>query len=102
MTDRRSFFKSLALLIGAASVSPMIFLPKFEPVKWKFTAEWYRFDGMGRKVPFDPLDAANHPAFYGFIDSEVIVRDESFWQAYERLASANLPKIGIDFSRVPR
>lgn len=35
MTDRRSFFKSLALLATGASLSPHIFIPKFEPVKWK-------------------------------------------------------------------
>lgn len=35
MIDRRSFFKSFAALIGAASLSPQIFIPKFEPVKWK-------------------------------------------------------------------
>lgn len=33
--DRRGFFKSLALMAGAVSVSPTIFIPKFEPVKWK-------------------------------------------------------------------
>jgi hypothetical protein len=33
--NRRGFFKSLALLAGAASVSPQIFIPKFEPVRWK-------------------------------------------------------------------
>lgn len=34
-TTRRSFFRSLGLLAGAASVSPTIFIPKFEPVRWK-------------------------------------------------------------------
>lgn len=33
--DRRSFFKSIAVLAGAASLSPSIFIPKFEPVRWK-------------------------------------------------------------------
>lgn len=33
--QRRSFFKSLAVMAGAASASPLIFIPKFEPVKWK-------------------------------------------------------------------
>lgn len=33
--NRRGFFKSLALIGAAASVSPHIFIPKFEPVKWK-------------------------------------------------------------------
>jgi hypothetical protein len=32
---RRNFFRSLALLAGATSVCPNIFIPKFEPVKWK-------------------------------------------------------------------
>lgn len=35
MTSRRSFFRSLGLLAGAASVSPLVFVPKFEPVRWK-------------------------------------------------------------------
>lgn len=33
--NRRGFFKSLGFLAGAASVSPNIFIPKFEPVRWK-------------------------------------------------------------------
>lgn len=32
--NRRSFFKSLALL-GAAASAPAIFIPKLEPVRWK-------------------------------------------------------------------
>lgn len=48
---RRNFFHSLALLAGAASISPQIFIPKFEPVIWKSTTpldiavEWnaYKF-----------------------------------------------------------
>lgn len=35
MNNRRSFFKSLALLGAAAASCPGIFIPKFEPVKWK-------------------------------------------------------------------
>ncbi len=35
--DACGFFKSLALMAGAASISPQIFIPKFEPVKWKVT-----------------------------------------------------------------
>lgn len=44
MSNRRNFFKSLAMLAGAASISPQIFIPKFEPVKWKvsrFTTFFY-------------------------------------------------------------
>ena len=33
--NRRKFFNSFGVLIGAASLSPSIFIPKFEPVKWK-------------------------------------------------------------------
>lgn len=33
--NRRHFFKSLATVAGAASVSPLIFIPKFEPVRWR-------------------------------------------------------------------
>jgi len=35
MNNRRSFFKSLALISGAAVGCPGIFIPKFEPVRWK-------------------------------------------------------------------
>jgi len=35
MTSRRSFFKSLGLIAGAISASPLVFVPKFEPVRWK-------------------------------------------------------------------
>lgn len=33
--NQRSFFKSLVLIGAAASLSPQIFIPKFEPVRWK-------------------------------------------------------------------
>jgi hypothetical protein len=33
--NRRSFFRSLALLSSAAVAAPNIFLPKFEPVRWR-------------------------------------------------------------------
>lgn len=35
MNSRRSFFKSLAMLGASAVGAPGIFIPKFEPVKWK-------------------------------------------------------------------
>lgn len=36
--NRRYFFKSLATVAGATSVAPLIFIPKFEPVRWKRSA----------------------------------------------------------------
>ena len=42
--NRRSFFSSLAAFAGAASLSPNIFIPKFEPVKWKVRT-WRRNPG---------------------------------------------------------
>jgi hypothetical protein len=33
--NRRGFFKSFGVLAAAASLSPTIFIPKFEPVRWK-------------------------------------------------------------------
>lgn len=33
--NRRDFFNTIARVAAAASVSPTIFIPKFEPVKWK-------------------------------------------------------------------
>jgi len=35
VTNRRSFFRSLALIGSAAAGCPGLFIPKFEPVKWK-------------------------------------------------------------------
>src|SRR5262245_59537421 len=35
MSDRRSFFRSLALIGAGAATCPGIFIPKFEPVRWK-------------------------------------------------------------------
>jgi len=43
MTTRRSFFRSIAALTGAASVSPLIFLPKFEPVRCR-NVHRFQFD----------------------------------------------------------
>jgi len=36
----RNFFKSI-VFTSAASVSPQIFIPKFEPVRWKPMLVWY-------------------------------------------------------------
>lgn len=33
--NRRSFFNKFGVLIGAASLSPTIFIPRFEAVRWK-------------------------------------------------------------------
>jgi hypothetical protein len=33
--NRRGFFTRLGVLVGAASLSPTIFVPKFEAVRWK-------------------------------------------------------------------
>lgn len=42
--NRRTFFNSIARVAAAASLSPNIFIPKFEPVKWKVTRPgYYRF-----------------------------------------------------------
>ncbi len=35
MNNRRSFFKSLSLIGSAAIGCPGIFIPKFEPIRWK-------------------------------------------------------------------
>lgn len=32
---RRGFFKTLAGIVGGLAVSPMVFIPKFEPIPWK-------------------------------------------------------------------
>jgi len=46
MTTRRSFFKSLALIGSAAAGCPGIFIPKFEPVRWK---------SISRIIPITPF-----------------------------------------------
>lgn len=38
--NRRSFFKSLAVLATGAVIAPQIFIPKLEPVRWKGTMTW--------------------------------------------------------------
>lgn len=58
VNNRRSFFKSLALLASGAAVAPGIFVPKFEPVRWKVTPS-YTFDppnyfGKWRWVLYEP------------------------------------------------
>lgn len=42
---RRNFFRSLALIAGASSVCPNIFIPKFEPVKWKVLPRGFFYQG---------------------------------------------------------
>lgn len=59
--NRRNFFQSLAALAGAASVSPLIFLPKFDPVRWKALGP------SGLLVP----NPAYHNAVYEFIRDDV-------------------------------
>lgn len=40
MKDRRSFFKSLAMIGAAAVGCPGIFIPKPEPVRWILNPQW--------------------------------------------------------------
>ena len=48
--NRRSFFNTIARVAAAASLSPTIFIPKFEPVKWKvIRASWVV------TYPFEPM-----------------------------------------------
>jgi hypothetical protein len=55
--NRRGFFKSLALIASAASLSPTIFIPKFEPVRWRrslvqpYEFVWFKsFESFGHSV----------------------------------------------------
>ena len=53
--NTRHFFKSLALLAAGAAVSPGIFIPKFEPVRWKVTRaipnpDWVNAEGEYRII----------------------------------------------------
>lgn len=61
--NRRTFFKSLAMLGAAAAGCPGIFVPKFEPIRWKITkpdalnwrdfgGKWTFIMGDGVLVPF--------------------------------------------------
>lgn len=41
MISKRAFFSRLGLVVGAASLSPTIFVPKFEAVHWKVSVpQW--------------------------------------------------------------
>jgi len=72
--NRRSFFQSLAT-IGAACSAPGIFLPKFEPVRWKVFRParavvnplWinapYEICFTGIPLVIEPLILANAPRF---------------------------------------
>lgn len=51
--NRRGFFRSLVLLAGAASVSPTIFIPKFEPVKWKVASPAYWLNPEWVRAPYE-------------------------------------------------
>lgn len=74
MNNRRSFFKSLALL-GAAAGCPGLFLPKLEPVRWKITrATPYDYDALQQSFKnrdfagtwkwFGPLVIVDAPTVY--------------------------------------
>lgn len=55
--NQRSFFKSLALIGAAASVSPQIFLPRFEPVRWRAPILFKREPGLEYKVFYFDMPA---------------------------------------------
>jgi hypothetical protein len=44
--NRRKFFNALAALAGAISLSPNIFVPKFEPVHWKVLTPQQKDEGF--------------------------------------------------------
>jgi len=59
--NRRGFFTRLGLLAGAASVSPTIFLPRFEAVHWKVVRP-VMMGILGQEVYWMPFSARE---FYG-------------------------------------
>jgi hypothetical protein len=69
--SRRSFFKSLALLGAAAVGCPGIFIPKFEPVKWKAVAP------VGRGFFMVEYKYAIRPMGREFTRMLLYVRDET-------------------------
>ena len=74
MNTRRNFFRSLAALAGAASISPQIFIPKFEPVRWKVAALDLPFSRVHRDVVIcDP----NAPPPYLYVWG---VKEWRFWE----------------------
>jgi len=73
MATRRSFFKSLALLGAAAVGCPGIFIPKFEPVRWKVQTPHNARDFFGK---------------WNFVMGDITVREmtEEEKVIYERLS----------------
>jgi hypothetical protein len=66
---RRNFFNSLAAFAGVASLSPQVFIPKFEPVQWKVilpNTQWIVAQWVG-------------PTPEVFEPREYFLREEYFW-----------------------
>jgi hypothetical protein len=64
--NRRSFFSSVGALIGAASLSPNIFIPKLDPVKWK----------VGKRITNPEWFAAQYECY--FIDAPPVYDERIF------------------------
>lgn len=92
MTNRRSFFKSLALLGAAAAGCPGVFVPKFEPVKWK------RTPSLGRElyVPNPEYYTAQYEIYYitqpGLFDGRILV---------DRAGKPNIEPYPVRFNTSP-
>lgn len=69
--NRRSFFKSLALIAGAAAAAPQVFVPKFEPVHWRvikpepYKSFYYEINPEWIAAPYEMafVSALNSPNF---------------------------------------
>ena len=78
---RRSFFKSLAMLGAAAAGCPGIFVPKFEPVRWKVVnALNPAYTDCQHTMIVNTYYVDRN--FYG--TWKWILNDEGFWVNYEK------------------
>ena len=81
--NRRGFFSRLALVATAASVSPHIFIPKFDPVRWKVAR-------AAPEIVFNPADYAGKWVFES--DSALEFRSELNWFYTHIYGSKSFPK----------
>ena len=81
--NKRNFFRSLALIAGAASISPQIFIPIFEPVRWKparkyavINPDWetahYELDFRGLHGKWNFKYSVIPPARFVLVDGEFV------------------------------
>lgn len=91
--NKRNFFKSLALMAGAASISPQIFIPKFEPVKWKASTAFEEI-----LVPFDFAFPSQFFGKWDFVTTGTLIHARRYpHNAGNVLRHEDIEKVARDF-----